>query len=192
MDTETTEGDVDTQYNEEEGENEVETVSVSKAEWEKSQQTIGSLKRQVKDLSKAPKETASETSKETNSETALVLQRLEKMTLHQAGVTHPEDIELARTTAKKWNVDMEVLLADSDFKAKLERQQTERSNVEATSNIKGGGNGPVQAKSTPEYWLAKGQPPTPTDVPDATTRRAITRAFLKKAQGNGKMEFYNG
>lgn len=188
METEkTTEGDVDTTNNGGEG-TEVETVSVSKADYDKLNQTLGSLKKEVKDLRK-PKEETKETPKETTDNA--LLQKVERMALRQAGITHADDIELAQKTAKKWNMDIDEVLADEDFKVKLERQQTERSNTEATSKVKGSGNGASQAKNIPEYWLAKGQPPTPADVPDATLRRKIVREFLKKAQGNGKMEFYN-
>lgn len=186
----TTEADVASTNNE--GEGEAETVTVSKAEYDKLNQTLGSLKKQVKDYKKSSDEkpVEKETPKETKSDDAL-LQRLEKMALRQAGVTHPDDIELAQKTAKKWGVDVDEVLMDEDFKVKLERQQTERSNIEATSKVKGSNSGGAQAKNTPEYWLAKGQPPTPADVPDSATRRKIVREFMKKAQGNGKMEFYN-
>lgn len=168
---------------------EPETITVPKKDYDKLNQDFGSLKRDYKDLKKSSEKPKEETPT-TNQDNALV-QKLEKMALRQAGITHPEDIELAQKIAKKWNMDIDDVLADDDFKAKLERQQTGRTNVEATSNVKGSGNGASQAKSTPEYWLAKGQPPTPADVPDATLRRKIVREFLKKSQGNGKMEFYN-
>ena len=58
------------------------------------------------------------------------------MALRQAGLSHQDDIDLARSTAKKWGVDLVDVLADDDFKVKLERQQTNRSNADATSNIK--------------------------------------------------------
>lgn len=191
MDTEkTTEGDVDTTTTEE-GESQSETVSVAKADYDKLNQTLGSLKKELKDLKKSSDKPKEEVSKESQPDNA-VMQRLEKMALRQAGITHGDDIELAQKTAKKWGMDIDEVLADDDFKVKLERQQTERSNVEATSKVRGSNSGPSQAKNTPEYWLTKGQPPTPADVPDSAIRRKIVSAFLKKARGNGKLEFYNG
>lgn len=182
---------VDTTNNEGEGENnssEVETVAVPKADYDKLNQTLGSLKRELKDLKKA-KEDAPETSK-TNAkpDESRLLDRIEKMTLRQANISHPDDIELAKTTAKKWNMDLEDVIADSDFKLKLERQQTERDNLVATSKIKGGA-GTSQAKNTPEYWIAKGVPPTADDVPDRKTRATIARAMMSN-QKSGK-KFYN-
>ena len=118
-------------------------------------------------------------------------QKLEKLALRQAGITDPEDIELARKTAKKWNMDIDDVLSDDDFKVKLEKQQTARANVQATSGVKGSGTGTSQAKNTPEYWQAKGVPPTPADVPDGKTRRAIVRSMLTAAKKGTGSKFYN-
>jgi hypothetical protein len=78
---------------------------------------------------------------------------------------------------------------DYDFKAKLERQQTARNNIVATSNIRGG-QGQSQAKNTPEYWIAKGVPPTSADIPDRKTRAKIARAMMANTSTGGK-KFYN-
>ena len=177
---------VDTETNEAEGESNVDTVSLSKAEYEKLNQTLGSLKRELKDLRK-PKEESKETAQQTKPDDALV-QKLERMALRQAGITHSDDMELARKTAQKWGMDIDEVLVDEDFKVKLEKQQNSRANVEATSNIKGS-SGTSQTKNTPEYWLAKGVPPTASDVPDRKTRAKIARALLEGAKNTGK--FYN-
>ncbi len=164
-------------------------VQVSRDEYEKMNQTLGSLKRELKDLKK-PKEPTQETP--TSNETdGKLLEKLERIALRTAGVTHQDDIELAQKTAKKWGVDIDQLLEDSDFKVKLERQQTDRANVTATSDIKGSGNAPSSTKSTSEYWLAKGVPPTPADVPDGATRRKIISDMRKQADSGTGGEFYN-
>lgn len=178
---------VDTTNNEAEGGESVETIAIAKADYEKLNQTLGSLKRELKDLKK-PKEEAQETAQKTNSDDSKLLERLEKMALRQAGIEHLDDIELARNTAKKWNVDVDEVLADEDFKAKLERQQTARANTVATSNIRGGA-GQSQAKNTPEYWIAKGIPPTRADVPDRKARAKIARAMMGSTKSN--KTFYN-
>lgn len=116
--------------------------------------------------------------------------RLEKLALGQAGITHVDDIELARSTAKKWNMEIEEVLADEDFKAKLERQKTNRANTEATTNIKGSSMAPSKAKESPDYWIAKGAPPTPDDIPDRKVRTKIVRAMMDRAKTSGKT-FYN-
>ena len=186
MDTSTTENDVVIEPNEGEGESSVDTVAVPKSDYEKLNQTLGSLKRELKDLKKS-KEEDKETPQETKSDDVL-LQKIERMSLRQAGIDHSDDIELARNTAKKWNVDIDEVLADEDFKVKLERQQTARANVQATSGVKGG-VGTAQAKNTPEYWVAKGTPPSPSDVPDRKTRAKIVRAMMASAKDTKK--FYN-
>lgn len=190
METETkTEGEVDTTNNKGEGENGADTVSIPKAEYDKLNQTLGSLKREVKDLKKPKDDSEKETSK-TNAkpDDNRLLDRVEKMALKTAGLSHQDDIELARNTAKKWNVDLEDVLEDVDFQTKLTRQQTARSNAEATSNIKGSA-GTSQTKFTPEYWIAKGTPPSREDVPDRKARAKIVRALLASQKSSKK--FYN-
>lgn len=172
-----------------EGEGEAETLTISKKDYEKLNQDLGSLKRENK-LLKKPKEEPSETSTPNQKPDDKLLQRMEKMALKTAGIDHSDDIELAQTTAKKWGMDLEDVLGDEDFKVKLEKQQSARTNLTATSNVKGG-SGVSQAKNTPEYWKAKGQPPTPADVPDKTLRQKIVRSMRDDAKGDGKMKFYN-
>lgn len=164
----------------------VETVSLTKSEYEKMNQTLGSLKRELKDLKKPKEETVKETS--TQSDNNPLLERIEKMAIRQAGITEQEDIDLARNTAKKWGVDIDEVLTDPDFQVKLQRQQDTRANSIATSGIKGGA-GTSQAKNTPEYWIAKGTPPSATDVPDRKTRVKIARAFMDSSKNSKK--FYS-
>lgn len=176
---------VDTENNEAEG-GQSDTVSLSKSEYEKMNQTLGSLKRELKDLKK-PKETQETAT--TNQPDNVLLEKLERMAMRTAGITHPDDMELAKKTAKKWGMDIDEVLSDDDFKVKLERQQNDRANVEATSGVKGGA-GTSQAKNTLEYWQAKGIPPTATDIPDAKIRRKINVAFYKAGKKDS-IKFYN-
>jgi hypothetical protein len=188
MDTETTETDV-AAINGGEGENQVESVTVPKGDYDKLNQTLGSLKKELKDLKKAQEKSSETPTKETKTEESALLQRIERMSLRQAGITHQDDIELAQKTAKKWGVDIDEVLADEDFKVKLERQQTARDNAAATTGVRGGG-GSNSAKNDPAYWLAKGTPPSREDVPDRKTRAKINRAFMENAGTSGK-KFYN-
>ncbi len=177
----------DTNNNTEGGnEQEADFVKVSKSEWEKTNQTLGSLKRENKDLKKPKDEPNKETSSKPDD--SKTLERIEKMAFKQANISHEDDIDLARSTAKKWNMDVEDVLSDGDFKIKLERQQAERDNLTATSKVRGAA-GSSQLKNTPEYWIAKGTPPTPADVPDRKTRAKIVRALMTQEKSGGK--FYN-
>lgn len=189
METEqTTEGAADTTTSEGEGETATETISIPKADYDRLNQTVGSLKREIKDYKKSkdePKETPKSNQKP---DSDALLQKLERMSLRQAGLTDPEDVELARKTAEKWGVDVDEVLGDEDFKVKLERQQTARSNKLATSNVRGG-TGNAQQKFSPEYWIAKGQPPSVADVPDRKQRAKIARAMMANSKSGKK--FYN-
>src|SRR3990167_7006657 len=104
--------------------------------------------------------------------------------LRSAQITAEDEVELALTTAKKWDVSIDKLADDEDFKIKLEKLRTSKANIAATHNLKGG-KGPSEAKNTPEYWIAKGVPPTPDQVPDRKTRATIARAMMEN-QKSGK------
>src|SRR3990167_1811467 len=148
MDTnETTETEVTTENGNGEGEQDAETIAIPKSDYEKLNQTLGSLKRELKDLKK-PKETVTETP-QTKPEESVLLKRLENLAFRQEGITHPDDKELALSTAKKWGMDLDEVLVDEDFKAKLGREQAKRENTVASSNIRGSA-GTTQAKLTPE------------------------------------------
>lgn len=185
-----TEGAVDTTNNGVTGDTNVnnDVVTIPKTEWDTVNQTLGSLKRELKDLRKVEKDPEKPQKTSKLSEAELANQRLEKLALRQANITHEDDIRLARETSKKWGVDIEDLILDADFKLKLERQQSERDSIVATTNIRGN-NSTSNAKNTAEYWIAKGTPPTPTDVPDRSTRQNIIGQMLSK-KGNNKM-FYS-
>ena len=140
------------------------------------------LRDQLKTFQQKPTEVENK-----KSDNAL-LEKVERIALRSEGITHTDDIELARNTAKKWGVDIDEVLADEDFKVKLGRQQTARANAEATSNIKGGGSD-SNVKNTPEYWASKGVPPTREQVPDRKTRAKIARAMMDNVKSGKK--FYN-
>jgi hypothetical protein len=176
---------VDTTNNEGEGAGE-DTVSLLKDEYDKLNQTIGSLKRELKDLKKPKEEIAKETPKTNSSPDDNRL--LEKAFLRSANIVDSEEVELALTTANKWGVSIDALVDDEDFKIKLDKLRTQKANDIATSKVKGGGN-QSQTKNTPEYWIAKGTPPTPDVVPDRATRAKIIRAMMSDSKGGKK--FYN-
>ena len=170
----------------------VQEVKLSKTEYDElvgHKATVGSLKRELKDLKKAQEEAKG--TPQTNQPNDVVLEKLERMSLRNAQVDHPDDVKLARDTAKKWGVDIDDVLGDEDFKVKLERQRTARANVDATSttNVRGSGTGGTSAKLTPEYYIQRGTPPTREDVPDRKARVAIVNAMIERKQTGKK--FYN-
>lgn len=147
----------------------------------------GIAKRLKTKMEKSKSETKGETKVEETKPEEFGL--LQKSFLRAAGITHPDDVALAKDLSKKWGVDVDALVDDEDFKLKLERQQTTRSNAEATSNIKGSGQGSSQTKNSAEYWIAKGTPPSTADVPDRKVRAKIARAMMDSAKNSKK--FYN-
>lgn len=170
--------------NEGEGQ-ESEQVTLTKADYAKMNETIGSMKRELKDFKKSKETTVTPTNETKTEEFGL----LHKSFLRAAGITDSEEVELARLTAKKWGVGIDEVVDDEDFKVKLDKHRTNKSNALATSNIKGG-TGTNSSKNTPAYWIAKGTPPSREDVPDRKARWAINEAIRKGASSDGKM-FYN-
>ena len=188
MDTKKTETGDETEEKVGEGD----TISVSKSEYEKMNQTLGALKRELKDLKKAKEETPKETPTNQKPDDALLqkqAERLEKLAFKQHEISHEDDIELARKTAKKWGMDVEDVLGDEDFKVKLEKQQTSRSNVLAASG-RGGANHGTNVKNSPDYWLAQGRPPTPEEVPDLNARSEILGALMEAAKKGDGSKFF--
>jgi len=158
-------------------------VTLSKEEYDTLNQTLGSLKKEVKDLKKS-KETPKETPKSNQTDSDL----LQKAFLRSAAITAEDEVELALETARKWDMSVDKLVDDEDFQIKLDKLRTKKSNEQATSGVRGDASG-SDTKNTPEYWIAKGAPPTREDVPDRKTRAKIARAFLSN-QKQGKT-FYN-
>lgn len=187
MDNEATVEGVDTTQENNTGESEatVDTIAVPKSDYEKLNQTLGSLKRELKDLKKSKNETEEIKADSKPSENNLI----EKAFLRSAQITHSEDVELALATAKKWGVSVDALVDDADFQVKLEKSRTSRANVTATSGVKGSGS-TSNAKNTPEYWQGKGTPPTPDDVPDRSARMKIINAMMSNSKTGGR-KFYN-
>lgn len=163
-----------------------ETISLSKSEYEKLNQTLGSYKRELKDLKKAREEVKEpETPQKNQPDNSDLLQ---KTYLRAAGINASDEVEFTLAKAKKWGVSVDSIVDDEDFREQLDKFRTKKANELATSNIKGG-RGTGEAKNTPEYWIAKGQPPTPADVPDRKTRAKIARAMMSNTKSS--KTFYN-
>jgi hypothetical protein len=173
----------DTENTAGEGEGAVETIAIPKTDYEKLNQTLGSLKRELKDLRK-PKEESKETPKNQSDDNGLI----QKAYLRSASITAEDEVDLALTTAKKWDMPIDKLVDDEDFLIKLEKLRTSKANIDATSKIRGG-KGSSDTKNDPAYWIAKGAPPTQDQVPDRKTRATIARAMMANQKSSKK--FYN-
>ena len=177
------------------GEGESDVITLPRVDYDKMNETLGSLKRENRQLKK-PKEEPKETPQKTETgelekEIERLREKTEKATLKSAGLTHEDDVKLAKDTAKKWGVELEDLIDDADFKIKLQKQQDARTNADATSNVKGDKGSKVSAKDSVDYWMAKGKPPTAQEVPDFKKRAQILRAFHAQEKGSNGGKFYN-
>ncbi len=179
---------VDSTNDEGEGADNSDSITLPRGEYDKLKVEHASFKREIKDLKK-PKDEPKETPQQTKTDDKL-LERVEKMALRQAQITEQDDIDLARGLAKKWNMDLEEVLLDEDFKSKLQRQQDVRANIQASSKVKGS-PGISQAKNEPAHWIAKGTPPTPADIPDKVARRKVVMAMIESANRGDGRKFYN-
>ena len=159
-----------------------ETVSLSKADYDKLISEHGSFKRELKDLKK-PKEPQEPSTPDKNADL------IQKTFLLAAGIKEDDEVELALDTAKKWGMELDKLVKDEDFIAKLEKARTKKANELATAAIKGDGTG-KSASQTPEFYISRGTPPTRQEVPDRKTRAAIIRQMTENAKTSGK-KFYN-
>ena len=164
-------------------------ISLKRGEYDdllKAKSDFGSLKREFKDLKKSF-ETREEPKDTPKNQTDNAL--MQKTYLRAAGIIDAEEVELALSTAKKWGVDVDAIVDDADFKLKLERVRTAKSNELATTDVKGSG-GSSGAKNEPAYWMSLGRPPTREEIPDRKTRTTIARAMMAKEKG-GNGTFYN-
>ena len=126
-----------------------------------------------------------ETKEEKKPEGAL----LEKAFLRSAGISEKDEVDEALKTAKKWGMTVDELVDDEDWKIKLDKFRTSKSNATATSRVRGDKGSGTSTKDTPAYWIAKGTPPTPDQVPDRAVRTKIALAMMADKK-NGK-KFYN-
>ena len=117
-----------------------------------------------------------------------LLARIDELALQVAGISEDGEVELYNKWKTETSRDAKSIVNNSIFKAELQKLRDDKANEIAASNIKGGG-GKGGTKDTPEYWMSKGEPPTPEQVPDRKTRAKIIRAMMNQPKGGGR--FYN-
>jgi len=153
---------------------EEEKITMSKSEWEKFQQTQGSLKRQVKELRKSsepnePKETSSNELNDT-----------QLNYLDVKGIYEPEDLKIVETFVQKTGKNVREALKDDYVTAKLSSNKTAREVQEAMpSGSKRGGNQSGDLASAVAKYEATGVLPT-----DFKTRSEVINAFVSKGHNN--------
>lgn len=182
METETTtETGADTEKVGGEGEKAEETVSIPKGDYDKLNQTLGSLKRQVKDLTK-PKEEPKETEKapeKPQSDEVDYKELTLKSFLKGEGVAHPDDQKIVRDEAKRLSLPIDEVIGMEHIKTKLEAAKEART--AQSGMVKGKGRGSGTTQNDVDYWVAKGELP-----PDQELAEKVVDAKIKKEQ-SGKM-----
>lgn len=147
----------------------------------KSESEAKELKEQLKNFQK---DEVKDKDKKSDEEFGL----LQKTYLRAAGIVEEDEVELAKKLQKETGKELDTLIESKYFKTELEGLRDAKANIKATSGVKGGG-GESKVKNTPEYWIAKGTPPTTEQVPDRKTRATIARAMMDSAKSGKK--FYN-
>ena len=104
-------------------------------------------------------------------------------------IVDEDEVELVKKMMEETGKEIDVLIETKYFKSELEELRDKKTTEKATSDIRGGKGG-TKASDSPEYWIAKGVPPTTEQVPDKKTRVAIARAMMANASTSGK-KFYN-
>lgn len=166
-------------------EGEVAEIKLSKTEYDElvgSKATIGSLKRELKDLKKSL-DTKTETPEVKAEEFGL----LQKTFLVSSGIKDADEIELAKEIQKKTGVEWDKLVEDDYFQSRLTKLRNTKENALATEVTGGSGRG--SAKSA-DFFIAKGIPPTAKDIPDRKARVAIITQMMD-SEKNGGGKFYN-
>jgi hypothetical protein len=181
MDTETTEGEViDTTNDTGEGsyESEIETISIPKSEWEKTNQTLGSLKREIKDLKK-PKDESRETPK-SNQQTTGQLDETALDYLDLKGVSDPDEISIIEKVIAKTGQTVREALKDDYVQSKLDSIRQEKAVKNATpSSTKRGGNQQGDIASALAKFEQTGELPD-----DFTLRTAVVNAKVESSNTN--------
>ncbi len=150
----------------------------------KRDETIGSLKRELKDAKKPKEDTTSKTEKKEEKTDEFGL--LELTYLKGEEVKSDDEVEFVREQLKELNLtkdQLPKLFSNKYFQSELETFRTEKVNKDATSDVKGGAS-EGKAVNTPEYWIAKGVPPTREQVPDRKTRAKIAKAMIANTKSS--------
>lgn len=174
------------------GEGKENTVTLSKENYDKLNETLGSLKRELKDLKKEKSEA---TPKKTKSDEEL-LKRLDNMALRVAGITAADEVELFNKWKESTGREADDIVGNKIFQSELADLRQAKANAAAT-DVKGAGGEDSDVRNTPEYWISKatkdssGELVFPEELPnDINLRAAIFEKLAAGAKGQNR-RFYN-
>lgn len=145
-----------------------ETITLSKAEYDKLNQTLGSLKKEIKGYKKEV-----ETPKET---TEPDYARLAYLASQQ--VTHPDDQRLVMEEANRLKLPLTDVMSMEHIKARLTANSNQRTAENGSPD--GSGRKGGAAKGDVDYYLAH-----PDEVPqDLKLHNEVIDARIKREQDN--------
>lgn len=154
-----------------EDQEEEEKITMSKSEWEKFQQTQGSLKRQVKELRKSEAKPVTQANELKDSDLNY---------LDVKGIYEAEDLSIIETFVQKTGKNVREALRDDYVTSKLATNKTAREVQEAMpSGSKRGGNQSYDLASAMAKFEATGALPN-----DFAMRSAVVNAIENKGRNN--------
>ena len=96
-------------------------------------------------------------------------------------------MQLAKDFAKRTGLDLDAVVEDDIFIARLEKLRTSKANEDAV-DIRGNRSGnSISSQRTVEYWLAKGEHP-PKELGRELAEKYVE---ARRAQGKSTKIFYN-
>lgn len=147
---------------------EEETVTLTKAEYDKLNQTLGSLKKEVKTYKKEV-----ETPKESNYNDELAITRLEVR-----GILNKDDQKVVLDEANRLKLSVAEVMDMEHVKAKITAQQNQRTAENGSPDGTGRKGG--ASKGDVDYYLAN-----PDEVPpDLKLHNEVIDARIKREQEN--------
>lgn len=158
----------------EETEEEAETVSIPKSEWEKTQQTVGSLKREIKTWKKA-----AESQKETPKAGELAESQLEFLELK--GISDDDEIDIISKFVNKTGQTVRQALRDDYVKTKLDALRAEKAVKDAIPGAtKRGGNQQTNLAAAIARFDATGELPDDFEIKSQVINAVTERGGASK------------
>lgn len=113
----------------------------------------------------------------------------QKAFLRASGIKGADEVQLVKDFMKRTGLELDAVIEDDIFTARLEKLRTTKSNELAAGAKNGRGNG-ESGRNSVEYWLAKTGPndPMPSDMPKELREKFVD---ARRERGKHAKTFYN-